>query len=203
MTDARREAPAVARNRDAILAVLRGILPAYGLVLEVASGSGEHTLHFAPALPDLTFQPSDPDPEARASIDAWCAGVANIRPALALDAAAPDWPVDRADAVLCINMIHIAPWAACEGLLRGAARLLPAGAPLVLYGPFRRAGVPTAPSNEAFDADLRARDPAWGLRELEAVSAAAAAAGFGPPAVTPMPANNLTVAFRRSRGAPP
>jgi hypothetical protein len=159
MTDARREAPAVARNRDAILDVLRGILPARGVLLEVASGSGEHALHFAPAFPGLTFQPSDPDPDARASIDAWCAGVPNIRPALALDAAAPDWPVARAEAVLCINMIHISPWASCEGLLRGATRVLPPGAPLILYGPFKRGGAHTAPSNEAFDADLRARDP--------------------------------------------
>jgi hypothetical protein len=202
VTDPRREAPAVARNRDAILAVLRGILPARGLLLEVASGSGEHALHFAPAFPALVFQPSDPDPEARASIDAWCAGAPTIRPALALDAAAPGWPVDRADALLCINMIHIAPWAACEGLLRGAARILPPGAPLVLYGPFRRGAAHTADSNAAFDADLRARNPDWGVRDLEAVAGAASAAGFGPPAVTAMPANNLTVAFRRE-GAPP
>jgi hypothetical protein len=201
MTDARREAPAVARNRDAILEVLRGILPPRGLLLEVASGSGEHALHFAPAFPDLMFQPSDPDAEARASIDAWCAGAKNIRPALALDAAAPDWPVQRADAVLCINMIHIAPWAACLGLLRGAARVLPSGAPLVFYGPFKRGGAHTAPSNEAFDESLRARDPAWGVRDLEAVAEAAAAAGFGPPGVTAMPANNLTVAFRRAAQA--
>jgi len=198
MTDARREAPAVARNRDAILAVLRGILPARGLLLEVASGSGEHALHFAPAFPGLAFQPSDPDPDARASIDAWCAGVPNIRPALALDAAAPDWPVARAEAVLCINMIHISPWASCEGLLRGATRVLPPGAPLILYGPFKRGGAHTAPSNEAFDADLRARDPDWGVRDLEEVAAAAAATGFGPPEITAMPANNLTVAFRRA-----
>ncbi|CAH0288546.1 DUF938 domain-containing protein [Roseomonas sp. CECT 9278] len=200
MTDARREAPAVARNRDAILAVLRGILPARGLLLEVASGSGEHALHFAPALPDLTFQPSDPDADARASIDAWCAGVANIRPALALDAAAADWPLAQADAVLCINMIHIAPWTACAGLMRGAARILPPGAPLVLYGPFKRGGAHTAPSNADFDDSLRARDPEWGVRDLEAVAAEADAAGFGPPAITAMPANNLTLAFRRSPG---
>jgi hypothetical protein len=196
MTDPRRVAPAVARNRDAILEVLRAILPPRGLVLEVASGSGEHAVHFAAALPDLTFQPSDPDPAARASIDAWAAGGANIRPALALDAAAPDWPIAEADALLCINMIHIAPWAACEGLLRGAARILPAGAPLVLYGPFRRGGAPTAPSNAAFDAELRASNPDWGVRDLEAVTAAAR--GFAAPQVTAMPANNLTVAFRRA-----
>ncbi len=196
MTDARGEAPAVARNRDAILAVLRGILPARGLLLEVASGSGEHALHFAPAFPGLTFQPSDPDADARASIDAWCAGVPNIRPALALDAATQDWPLDRADAVLCINMIHIAPWSACEGLLRGAARILPPGALLTLYGPFKRGGAHTAPSNADFDESLRARDPAWGVRDLEAV--VAAATGFDPPEIHTMPANNLTVAFRRA-----
>jgi hypothetical protein len=196
MSDARREAPAVARNRDAILDMLRGILPIQGLLLEIASGSGEHALHFAPAFPRLTFQPSDPDPDARASIDAWCAGVANIRAAVALDAAAQHWPMDRADAVLCINMIHISPWASCEGLLRGAARILPPGAPLILYGPFKRGGAHTAPSNEAFDDSLRARNPAWGVRDLEAV-AALALRDFAPPAVTEMPANNLTVTFRR------
>ncbi|WP_439599415.1 DUF938 domain-containing protein [Falsiroseomonas sp.] len=195
--DARRIAPAAARNRDPILAALRPLLPAAGLVLEVASGSGEHAAHFAAALPGLHFQPSDPDPANRASIDAWCAGAPNIRPALALDAMAPDWPLAAADAVLCINMIHIAPWAATPGLLRGAARILPPGGPLVLYGPYLRDGVATAPSNLDFDASLRARDPAWGLRRLEEVAAAAAAAGFGPPAVTEMPANNLLVAFRR------
>jgi hypothetical protein len=194
--DPRREAPAVARNRDPILSVLRRVLPARGLVLEVASGTGEHCAHFAAALPALDFQPSDPLPEGRASTDAWCAGMPNVRPALALDAAAAEWPVDRADAVVCINMAHIAPWAATLGLLRGAARVLPAGAPLVLYGPWRRDGVPTAPGNEAFDADLRARDPEWGLRRLEDL-AGAAAPEFGAPEVVEMPANNLSVVLRR------
>ena len=205
MTDPRRFTPAAARNRDPILAVLRPRLPAAGLVLEVASGSGEHALHLAAALPALTFQPSDPDPGARASIDAWAAeaGLANIRPAVALDAAAPDWPVAAADAVVCINMIHIAPWAACEGLVHGAARILPAGAPLILYGPYRRGGAHTAPSNAAFDADLRARDPAWGVRDLEAVADLAAAQGFGPPEAVEMPANNLTVIVRRLDGPTP
>ena len=205
MTDPRRFAPAAARNRDPILAALRPRLPAAGLVLEVASGSGEHAIHLAAALPALTFQPSDPDPSARASIDAWAAeaGLANIRPALALDAAAADWPAVAADAVVCINMIHIAPWAACEGLVRGAARLLPAGGPLILYGPYRRDGRHTAPSNAAFDADLRARDPAWGVRDLEAVAALAAGRGFGPPEAVEMPANNLTVIFRRLDGPAP
>lgn len=197
--DPRRFAPAVARNRDPILDAIRRHLPATGLVLEVASGSGEHTVHFAAALPGLDFQPSDPEAGARASIDAWAAasGLANIRPALALDAAAPAWPVAAADAVVGINMIHIAPWAAAEGLMRGAAAILPPGAPLILYGPYRRGGAHTAPSNAAFDADLRARDPAWGVRDIEAVAALATAKGFGPPAITEMPANNLAIVFRR------
>lgn len=198
MTDPRRFAPAAARNRDAILAVLRHALPPRGLVLEVASGSGEHCAHLAAALPALTFQPSDPDADARASIDAWAAGAPNIGPVLALDAARLPWPIAAADAVLCINMIHIAPWAACDGLVRGAAAL---GAMLVLYGPFRRGGAHTAPSNAAFDESLRARDPAWGVRDLEAVAALAAREGFGPPEATEMPANNLTVVFRRAGAA--
>ncbi|MBP0465698.1 DUF938 domain-containing protein [Roseomonas sp. PWR1] len=200
-TDLRRRAPAAARNRDPILAALRPRLPAAGLVLEVASGSGEHAIHFAAALPGLAFQPSDADPEARASIDAWAAEAAlpNIRPAIALDAATLPWPVAAADAVLCINMIHIAPWAACEGLVRGAAGL---GATLVLYGPFRRGGAHTAPSNEAFDADLRARDPSWGVRDLEAVAALAAGQGFAAQEIVAMPANNLMLVFRRLDATP-
>ena len=196
--DPRRHAPATLRNRDPILDVLRDVLPPAGLVLEVASGTGEHAAHFAAGLPGLDFQPTDHDPDNRASIDSWCASLASVRPAVTLDAMADRWPVDRADAVLCINMIHIAPWPATPGLLRGAARILPLGAPLVLYGPYRRHGVPTASSNEEFDASLRARDPAWGLRQLEDVAAEAASAGFGPPAITDMPANNLLVVFRRA-----
>ena len=125
-------------------------------------------------------------------------GLGNIRPALALDADAPGWPVAAADAVVCINMIHIAPWAAAEGLVRGAGTILPPGAPLILYGPYRRGGAHTAPSNAAFDQDLRARDPAWGVRDLEAVAALAAECGFGPPTVIEMPANNLTIVFGRT-----
>lgn len=198
--DGRRFSPAVARNRDAILAVLRGVLPPRGLVLEVASGGGEHAAHVAAALPDLVFQPSDPDAAARGSIDAWgrVAGLPNLRPALALDAMAADWPIAAANAVLCINMIHIAPWAAALGLLAGAARILPPGGPLVLYGPYRRGGAHTAPSNAAFDAQLRGQDPRWGVRDLEAVAEAAASVGFGPPAVTDMPANNLVVVLRKA-----
>jgi SAM-dependent methyltransferase len=196
--DARLFAPAVARNRDPLLAVLRPRLPRAGLVLEVASGSGEHLAALAALTPALAFQPTDPDPDARASADAWARHLAagNLRPALPLDAALPDtWPVAAADAILCVNMLHIAPWAATLGLLGGAARLLPPGGPLFLYGPFRRGGAHTAPSNGAFDESLRARDPAWGVRDLEAV--AEAAKGFSPPEIIPMPANNLVVVFRR------
>ncbi len=198
MTDPRRHAPAALRNRDAILAVLRPLLPPCGRVLEIASGSGEHIVHFAAALPALLFQPSDPDPERRASIDAWAAdaGLENIRPALALDAMAAAWPAITADAVLCLNMIHIAPWAAARGLIRHAARALQPGGLLFLYGPFRRAGAHTASSNAAFDLDLRGRDPQWGIRDLEAVAAEAKTAGFGVPEIVPMPANNLSIIFR-------
>lgn len=197
MNDARREAPAVARNRAPLLDVLRGVLPARGLVLEVASGTGEHCAHFAAALPGLTFQPTEPDPDGRASVDAWCAGLPNVLPALAMDAAAETWPVDHADAVLCINMAHIAPWAATEGLLRGAARVLAPGGPLVLYGPWIRAGVETAPGNLDFDANLRERNPAWGLRRLEDL-VTAAGADFAAPEVIEMPANNVTLVLRRA-----
>ena len=199
MSAARRSAPHVARNAAPIVAVLRGVLPPRGLVLEVASGSGEHALHFARAFADLVFQPSDPDPRARASIEAWRveSGLANLLAPLALDAAAGDWPVARADAILCINMVHISPWAATTGLLHGAGRLLAPGAPLYLYGPFRQAGVETAPSNEAFDASLRQRDPNWGLRDVEAVVAAAEDEGLALERIVPMPANNLSLVRRR------
>lgn len=199
MPDARRQAPAAARNRDPILAILREVLPPRGLVLEIASGSGEHAIHFARALPALTWQPSDPSPEARASIAAWRAAEAldNVCEPLALDAGAAPWPIARADALLCINMTHISPWEATEGLMHGAGRLLGSGAPLVLYGPYRRAGQALEPSNAAFDADLKARDPRWGLRDLDAVCALADRHGFARERVTEMPANNLTVVLRR------
>jgi hypothetical protein len=195
--DQRRFAPAAARNRDALTEALRPLLPASGLLLEIASGSGEHALHLARTFPALTVQPSDPDEGARDSIAAWRAaeGPANLLGPLALDAMGEgDFP--RADAVLCVNMIHIAPWAACLGLLAKAAEALGTDAPLILYGPFFRAGVETAPSNLAFDAELRARNPAWGIRALEAVAEAAAPA-FALERVVEMPANNLTVCFRR------
>jgi hypothetical protein len=196
MTDPRLFAPATERNRDAILAVLRRHLPLSGLVLEVASGTGEHIAHFAASLPHLRFQPSDPVAEHRASIDAWAAGSRNIKPAIHLDTTA-EWPLIEIRAVLCINMIHIAPWQATEGLFAGAAQLLEPADMVFLYGPFRRAGAHTAPSNEAFDADLRRRDPSWGVRDLEEVAALAAAHGFTEPEVGAMPANNLAVIFRR------
>jgi len=198
MSDARRHAPATGRNRDAILAVLRDALPPRGLVLEVASGSGEHIVHFAAGLPAIAWQPSDPDAAARASIDAWVAqsGCGNIRPTLDVDAAAPLWPIESADAVLCINMVHISPWAATLGLLAWAGRALPRGGLLYLYGPYRVGGT-MVPSNADFDADLRRRDPAWGVRDLETVTAAADEAGLRRDRVTEMPANNLSVLFRR------
>jgi len=202
IADDRLYAPATARNRDHIRDVLIRVLPPTGLVLEVASGSGEHTMHLAAALPHLSFQPSDPTARARASISAWIAacGLGNIRPPLDLDASAADWPINAAQAMLCINMIHISPWPATTGLLRHAARLLPPDAPLYLYGPYRRNGAHTAASNAAFDADLRGRDPAWGVRDLEAVAALAAEAGFTAPEIVEMPANNLSVIFRRVAG---
>jgi SAM-dependent methyltransferase len=199
MTDARLEYPATHRNRDAILDVLRGALPQKGLVLEIASGSGEHAVHFAQASPALTFQPTDPEEAALKSIAAWIAhnGLKNVNPPLMLDAASDAWPVTAADAIVCINMIHISPWRATEGLVRGASRLLKAGAPLYLYGPYRRADVETAPSNETFDESLKSRNAEWGLRNLEDVAALAYAHGFSSPEITEMPANNLSVVFRR------
>jgi SAM-dependent methyltransferase len=200
MTDDRRSAPHVARNAEPIADVLRETLPATGLVLEVASGTGEHILHFAREFPKLLWQPSDPEPAAMRSIEAWRAdaGLLNLLPAVSLDVRAAEWPVDRADAMICINMIHISPWFATAGLMRGAERLLGEGAPLCLYGPYRRAGVETAPSNEAFDESLRARDPEWGLRDLEAVVAEAEANGLRLDRVVEMPANNLTVMLRKA-----
>ncbi len=196
----KRHAPATARNRQPILDVLRPRLPAEGVVLEIASGSGEHIVHFAAALPGLVFQPSDPNAEARASIDDWIQseGLGNVRPALALDATGDAWPIERADAVLCCNMIHIAPWEAAVGLISGAARILAEGGILYLYGPYRRDGRHTAPSNEAFDRDLRQRNTAWGVRDLETVAKIAAAQGFTSPEIIDMPANNLSLLFKRT-----
>lgn len=198
--DDRRHAPATARNREVILTFLQRHLPSQGNVLEVASGTGEHILYFAQASsPDLIFQPTDPDATARASIDAWVAssGVSNVRRAIELDATGEVWPVTSSDAVLCINMVHIAPWAATEGLVRGAARILPTGGMLYLYGPYRLGGRHTASSNEAFDTDLRRQNPAWGVRDVEAVVALATTYGFRSPLIEQMPANNVSLLFRR------
>lgn len=195
----KRHAPATVRNRDAIADVLEKVLPPTGKVLEVASGTGEHIVHFAQRFPQLVWQPSDYSGAALPSIAAWVAetGVTNVQPAVQLDACLPDWPVRQADAILCINMIHIAPWAATMGLMAGAGRLLQAGAPLYLYGPYLRDGVETAPSNLAFDQSLKERDPDWGLRDLSAVIALAAEHGLHIDQVIEMPANNLSVIFRK------
>jgi len=194
--DPRRSSPAALRNRDAILAVLQAHLPDRGTVLEIASGTGEHAVHFAQHLPGLVWQPSDRDPANRQSVDAYRSdtNLANLRPAVALDVCEP-WPVAAADAIFCANMVHIAPWAAALGLLAGARRVLGPGAPLVLYGPFFEDGKTPVPSNVAFDADLRRRDPAWGIRTLGDV--VRAAAGFSAPLAVAMPANNLCLVFRR------
>jgi SAM-dependent methyltransferase len=197
--DARRYAPSVARNKDAIAGVLARYLPSSGLVLEIASGSGEHAVHFASSFPALVFQPTDPSEEALASIAAWRQETAlpNMRAPLALDVTAAPWPINHADAVTCINMIHIAPWEATLGLMAGAARIIPPGGLLFLYGPYKRAGQHTAPSNAEFDASLRERDARWGVRDLETVAAEATAMGFAAPLVEAMPANNLSLIFRR------
>jgi hypothetical protein len=193
-------AAATQRNREPILAVLRTILPSAGSVLEIASGTGQHVAFFAPHFPSLRWQPSDPVPAHRDSISAWIAeaGASNIAPPLALDVEQQPWPVAQADAILNINMIHIAPWSATEALFRGAAGLLGPGAPLFLYGPFTREGVPTAESNLRFDERLRAEDPRFGVRSLEDVARVATGAGFREPAVIEMPANNLSLVFRRA-----
>jgi SAM-dependent methyltransferase len=178
---------------------LKRILPSHGLVLEIASGTGEHAAFFAGELPLLTWQPTDPDERALASIVAHraAASSANLLPPLQLDVHAEHWPIERTDAVICCNMIHIAPWSACAGLIGGAARVLPPGGILYLYGPYKIDGRHTAPSNETFDADLRARNPRWGIRDLADVAALAQRHGFGVAETVAMPANNLSVIFRR------
>lgn len=202
--DHRRYAPAAERNRGPILEVLRRVLPARGTVLEIASGTGQHVAHFAAALPALAWQPTDRSDADFASIVAWCAdaNATNVRPPLVLDTTSEEWPVGTVDAIFNANMIHIAPWAAGLGLLRGAARHLPPDGVLVLYGPFRVHGAHTAPSNAAFDAELRARDPAWGVRDLDEVARVAATHGLVLAEQVAMPANNLSVAFHRRSDVP-
>jgi hypothetical protein len=190
------------RNREPIARVLADWLPESGLVLEVASGTGEHVAYFAERYPELEWQPSDADPDALASIRSWRdeAGLAKILEPIAIDAAAPDWSIERADAVLNINMVHISPWASALGLLDGAALLLGPGAPLILYGPWLSDSIETAPSNLAFDADLKRRDPRWGLRRVEDFAAEARSRNFGLGEQRQMPANNLMLLFRKGTG---
>ena len=196
--DERRSAPAALRNREPIAEVLREWLAESGLVLEIASGTGEHATYFAQAFPSLEWQPSDVHLDALDSIDAWRreSGLPNIRPPLALDASSSGWPIDRADAVLSINMVHISPWTAALRLLDVAARILSAGGPLILYGPWLTDEIPTEPSNLAFDQDLRSRDPEWGLRRVEDFAAAAEERGFALHQTRIMPANNLMLLLR-------
>lgn len=197
--DARRSAPATLNNRGPIADLLLPLLPRSGTVLEIASGTGEHAVHFARLAPGLVFQPSDPSPFARQSIAAWIAaeGLPNVRQPLALDAAAEVWPVGKVDAVMCINMIHISPWEATEGLMRGAGARLPPDGILFTYGAYLVDGVPPAPSNLAFDADLKRQDPRFGLRRLADVAACAARHGLVLARVEQMPANNLSLIFRK------
>jgi SAM-dependent methyltransferase len=199
MNRAARSAPAAARNREPILQVLRDYLARPAFVLEIASGTGEHAVWFSNALPELTWQPTDHDDEALSSIAAWreSSGPPNLLPPLQLDAAAAIWPVAQADAVVAINLVHIAPWAATLGLIAGAARVLTRDGLLFLYGPFREGNVHTSVGNAAFDADLRAHNPSWGIRDIEEISALASEHGFTAPERIAMPANNLSVVFRR------
>ena len=196
---ARRSAPAALRNREPIAEVLREWLPEAGVVLEIASGTGEHAVYFAERFAGLEWQPSDLHPDALGSIRAWrAAGApANLREPVMLDAAAPEWPIARADALLSINMVHISPWGSALGLIAGAARLLAPGAPLILYGPWLKDDIATAPSNLEFDADLKRRDPRWGLRRVEDFAAAASAHGLELAETRAMPANNLMLLLRR------
>ncbi|HEY9738119.1 MAG TPA: DUF938 domain-containing protein [Trichocoleus sp.] len=204
--DLRQYAPATDRNREPILKVLQQMLPPTGCVLEMASGTGQHAIYFAPRLQPRRWLPSDPNPLARDSISAWreVNPVENLLPPLDLDAASSDWPskaqavATDITAIVNINMIHISPWASCLGLMAGAGQILPAGGVLYLYGPYRRKGQPTAPSNEAFDQQLRSQNPAWGLRFLEDVVAAAAQQSLSLKTIFEMPANNLSVVFERS-----
>ncbi len=195
-----RSAPAALRNREPIARVLGEWLPASGLVLEIASGTGEHALYFAERFPELEWQPSEIHADALASVEAWRAhgALPNLREPVVLDASGPEWPLGHADAILSINMVHISPWSSALGLLDGAARLLPSGAPLILYGPWMSDAVPTAPSNQDFDADLRRRDPAWGLRRVEDFVDEAERSGFELVDQRAMPANNRMLLLRRA-----
>jgi SAM-dependent methyltransferase len=197
--DGRWRSPSAERNAGPIVAVLKRTLPSAGLVLEIASGTGQHVAHFAQALPKLTWQPSDPDEAMRASIRRWVSAehLGNVREPLDLDVSRTPWPPIRADAIVCINMIHVAPWAATTALFAGAANCVIDEGVLFLYGPYRRLGRHTAPSNAAFDSELRSTNPAWGVRDLEAVGAVAADAGFDLVETIEMPANNFSLVFHK------
>jgi SAM-dependent methyltransferase len=203
LTDGRWFAAAAGRNQAPILAVLERELPRSGLVLEIASGTGQHVAHFAKSLPHLSWQPSDPDPGFRCSISRWIAfeRLANVKEPLALDVRQQPWPIATADAIVCINMVHVAPWAATQALFEGARQVLSHQKLLFLYGPYRRGGGHTAASNASFDADLRAHNPEWGLRDVEALAAVADHNGFALADTLVMPANNLSLVFRK-RDAP-
>ncbi len=197
----KKHAPATLRNRDAIADVLKRELPEAGTVLEVASGSGEHALYFAELFPYLSWQPSDPSEEALASIAAYREDYAgeNLSPPLRLDASQPaHWDIGQFDAIFCANMVHISPWAATEGLIKGAAQVLTNGAPLLLYGPYFEDGVEPAESNLGFDQSLRMRDPSWGIRQVAEIDALAELQGLSRSARYDMPANNLTLVYRRN-----
>jgi SAM-dependent methyltransferase len=193
----KRHAPAADRNKEHILGVLREFLTEPAFVVTIAEGSGQHVVHFAKHLPDVTFLPTDTDPDAVASIAAYvdAAGCTNVRPATLLDAVSDEWPIERADLIVCINMIHISPWSATEGLFRGAARILPPGGFLITYGPYRFSGKFLAPSNEEFDASLRARNAEWGVRDVDDLELVAAAFGMEIEGTVPMPANNHCIVF--------
>ena len=201
--DPRQHSPAAERNRGPILAELQRLLPERGVALEIASGTGQHAAHFAAGLPGWQWLPSDPEPHALVSIAAWCAGSANVLAPIALDVMSPAWPgaVQPADALFCANMLHIAPWATCAALMQGAARHLSPNGVLLLYGPFLVDAEPVAPGNRAFDADLRARNPAWGLRRLTDVLAQADAVGLRLRERVQMPSNNLLLVLGRVKAA--
>ena len=196
-TDPRLDYPATQRNREPILAVLREVLPASGTVLEVASGSGQHVAYFAEALPNLRWQPTDLDDALFPSIAAWAGHLDNVAPPMLLDVTSDDWPLAHCEAVFCANMIHIAPWAACLGLLDGVSKRLGQGAPLCLYGPFMRNGAHTSHSNAEFDERLRARNLDWGVRDLDEVAREAQRRNLALARVFEMPANNLAAVFDR------
>ena len=198
--DARETAPSPERNKQPILEVLARVLPPRGLVLEIGSGTGQHVAHFARALPALTFQPSEMDVGRHASIEAWTAAdrLPNVKPPLAIDVTKRPWPVSAADAVVCINVIHISPWEATLALMAGAGMILPAGGVLVTYGPYMRGGAHTSQSNEAFDESLRVRNPLWGVRDMDMVAKVAGHEGLALEEAIPMPANNFTLVWRKS-----